>query len=138
MKLIPVEYRKHGLLSRWVVLKMMGQIFIEKKLISDIKEDKTFPFWHLLPEEKARSLSLLERVLRNLTSLDNEINQFEVASSDMEFFEADVSVKGNHIFVSSQFVKNPKYVRYAWSDIPQATLFNSDNFPASSFLHKIE
>ena len=55
---------------------MMSQIFIEKKLILDIKEDKTFPFCHLLPEEKARSLSLLERVLRNLTSLDNEINQY--------------------------------------------------------------
>ena len=55
---------------------MLGQIFVEKKFISDIKEDKTFPFWYLMPEEKARSLSLLEGVLRNLTSLDYEINQY--------------------------------------------------------------
>ena len=75
MKFIPEQYKKHGLLCRWVVLKMLGQIFIKKKLISNIKEDKTFPFWHLIPEEKARSLSLLEQVLRNLDSLDNEINK---------------------------------------------------------------
>ena len=51
----------------------------------------------------------------------------------MKFFKADVSVKNNSIFISSPFVNDPVYARYAWSDTPNATLFNSDGFPASSF-----
>ena len=56
----------------------------------------------------------------------------------MEFFEADVLVKGHHIFVSSNLVKNPKYVRYAWSDTPEPTLFNSEGFPSSSFMVEVD
>ena len=68
-----------------------------------------------------------------LINLDNEISQFEISDSSMKFYKANVSVETNSIFVSSPFVKNPIYARYAWSDTPNATLFNSDNFPASSF-----
>ena len=68
-----------------------------------------------------------------LINLDDELSQFEISDSSMKFFKANVSVENNSIFVSSPFVKNPIYARYAWSDTPNATLFNSDNFPASSF-----
>ena len=66
----------------------------------------------------------------------DQVNQFEIAGSDMNFFKANVLVEENNIFVSSSFVKEPMHVRYAWSDTPMATLFNGDGFPASSF--KIE
>ena len=65
-------------------------------------------------------------------------NDFEIAGSDMKFFKANTSVLRNKLILSSKNVNLPKYVRYAWSDTPMATLFNSDNFPASSFLHKID
>tara|TARA_Y100001970_G_scaffold104874_1_gene131294 strand:+ start:7564 stop:9570 length:2007 start_codon:yes stop_codon:yes gene_type:complete len=65
-------------------------------------------------------------------------NQFEIADSSMRFFDANISIDKNYIFVSSQFVKNPKYVRYGWSDTPEATLFNSERLPASSFMIEIE
>ena len=71
-----------------------------------------------------------------LQYLNNEVNQFEIAGSNMIFFKANVSVEENSIFVSSPFVKDPKHVRYAWSDTPIATLTSGDGFPASSF--KIE
>lgn len=71
-----------------------------------------------------------------LQYLNNEVNQFEIAGSNMNFFKANVSVEENSIFVSSPFVKDPKHVRYAWSDTPIATLTSGDGFPASSF--KIE
>ena len=56
----------------------------------------------------------------------------------MKFFKANTSVTRNKVILSSKNVNFPEYVRYAWSDTPQATLFNSDNFPASSFLHKVK
>ena len=64
----------------------------------------------------------------------NKENEFEIANNSMEFIKAEVSVDVNNLFLSSQNIKNPKYVRYAWSDTPEATLFNCDGFPASSFM----
>ena len=54
---------------------MLEKILIKKQLISYIKENKRFPFWYISSEQKARSLSLLEIILRNLTVLDKEIYQ---------------------------------------------------------------
>ena len=73
---IPLQFKKNGLLCRWVVLEMLGQILVEKRLISDLKENQKFPFWHLIPEQKARSLSLLETILRNLSVIDNIIKLY--------------------------------------------------------------
>ena len=53
---------------------MLGKILIEKKFILDIKEDWNLPFYHLAPQQKARSLSLLEIILRNLSVIDEELN----------------------------------------------------------------
>ena len=39
-----------------------------------------------------------------------------------------VLINKDNILISSDFIKNPKYVSYAWSDTPEATLFNSDGF----------
>ena len=86
------------------------------------------------------------RVIKNLIKIEFEhvgsglvnqkakINQFEIASDDRQFFEANVLLKEKYIYVSSDIVKNPKYVRYAWSDTPEASLFNSEGLPASSFM----
>ena len=55
---------------------MLDKIFIQKQLISEIKEDRFFVFQQLTAEQKARSLTLLETILRNLSVLDNEINKY--------------------------------------------------------------
>ncbi len=68
----------------------------------------------------------------------NKGNEFEIANNMMEFVEAEVSVDMNYLILSSQKIKNPKYVRYAWSDTPEATLFNGDGFPASSLMLEIK
>lgn len=74
MSTIPEHYQNHGLSCRWVVLEMLGKILVEKKMISDVKENDNFPFRSMLPEQKARTLSLLESILRNMSTLDIEIN----------------------------------------------------------------
>ncbi len=53
---------------------MLGKILIEKKFILDIKEDQNLPFYHLIPQHKARSVSLLEIILRNLSVIDDELS----------------------------------------------------------------
>ena len=76
MNLIPEHYQRHGLSSRWMVLEMLGKILVEKQMISDIKENPNFAFHTMLPEHKARSLSLLETILRNMSALDAVINTY--------------------------------------------------------------
>ena len=71
-----------------------------------------------------------------LEYFNDQVNQFEIAGSNMNFLKANVRVEENNIFISSPLIKHPKHVRYAWSDTPMATLFSGDGFPASSF--KIE
>ena len=76
MKEIPDHYQNHGLSCRWVVLEMLGKILVEKKMISDIKENDNFPFKSMVPEDKARTLFLLDNILRNMSMLDSVINQY--------------------------------------------------------------
>ena len=69
---------------------------------------------------------------------ENSINEFEIAAADMKFFEANTSVDSNRLILFSKNVNVPKYVKYAWSDTPHATLFNGNNFPASSFFLELK
>ena len=58
---------------------------------------------------------------------------FEIAGEDKIYFESDVNVYKNFLQLSSNYVQNPKFVRYAWSDTAKATLFNIEGLPASPF-----
>ena len=63
----------------------------------------------------------------------NEENNFIIAGADSNFVKADVKVDGDKLIVSSDQIKNPVAVRYAWSNTAEATLFNKDGLPASTF-----
>lgn len=58
---------------------------------------------------------------------------FQIAGEDKIFYDANVTLQKNEIAVSASEVKEPKAVRYCWSDISEATFFNSAGLPASSF-----
>jgi sialate O-acetylesterase len=64
--------------------------------------------------------------------INGETN-FLIAGKDSNFANADVNVKGNKLIISSSYVQNPTAVRYAWSNTAEATLFNKDGLPASTF-----
>jgi sialate O-acetylesterase len=58
---------------------------------------------------------------------------FEVAGADYHFVAATARIEGDTVFVSSPEVPQARYVRYAWADVPEATLFNAAGLPASTF-----
>lgn len=60
-------------------------------------------------------------------------SNFQIAGDDKVFKDAFVNISDNKLIVSSPEVKEPKAVRYCWSDIAEGTLFNSAGLPASSF-----
>ncbi len=68
-------------------------------------------------------------VLKNSGSANN----FLIAGSDMQFKNASMKIQGNKLVVSNPEIPKPQAVRYAFTDTSEATLFNKDGLPASSF-----
>jgi len=60
-------------------------------------------------------------------------NEFEIAGSDGIFRGATVSIVGETIVASNPKISNPIELRYAWRDLSNASLFNVEGLPASSF-----
>ena len=58
---------------------------------------------------------------------------FAVAGADRNWFWATPRIEGNRVILTSPVVPNPMYVRYAWSNLPRATLSNDAGLPAPPF-----
>jgi sialate O-acetylesterase len=66
----------------------------------------------------------------------NGLKGFEIAGDNGKFMPGKAKIIGNKVRVSSSKVKTPKSVRYGWSNYFEATLFNKEGLPASSFQTK--
>ena len=65
---------------------------------------------------------------------NNWIGEFEIAGDDKLFKPSKAILKGNSVVVVCESVKNPKFIRYAWSDNPEnINLYNKEGLPASPF-----
>ena len=60
-------------------------------------------------------------------------NNFQIAGEDKVFKPAKIRVKGKTVEVFNEGIPHPQSVRYAFTNVAQATLFNSEGLPASSF-----
>jgi|UniRef100_UPI004049AC88 sialate O-acetylesterase len=58
---------------------------------------------------------------------------FELAGEDRKFHPATAEIKGDTIIVQSPAVPHPIAVRYAWSNVPKANLYNGAGLPAVPF-----
>lgn len=63
----------------------------------------------------------------------NKIIGFEVAGKNTIYYPAKAIVEDDKIYVSSDKVKNPVSVRYAWQPFTRANLINEAGLPASTF-----
>jgi sialate O-acetylesterase len=67
-----------------------------------------------------------------LVAKDGELSGFEVGDGTT-FKPATAAIEGDNVVVTSRDVANPVAVRYAWSNNPQASLFNGAGLPATPF-----
>jgi sialate O-acetylesterase len=58
---------------------------------------------------------------------------FAVAGKDNEWHWAEARIDGDTVVVSSDEVKEPVAVRYAWANNPECNLYNEAGLPASPF-----
>jgi len=64
----------------------------------------------------------------------DELNGFVIAGEDNYYKPAEAEVKGDKVIVRHPDIKQPKNVRYGWSDNPEnANLYNQEDLPASPF-----
>jgi len=82
-------------------------------------------------DEKARIS--FTHIAGGLVLKGDKLKCFTIAGADRKFFNADAKIEGNTVIVHSDKVKNPKAVRYAWSQNLTGNLFNKEGFPASCF-----
>ncbi len=68
-----------------------------------------------------------------LVAKNGELTHFELAGDNEIFFPADATVDGKTVLIYSDLVKNPKNVRFGWSNTAQPNLFNNAGLPASPF-----
>ncbi len=69
-----------------------------------------------------------------LTTRDGKApSDFTIAAEDGEFVPAQAVIDGETVVVSSEQVKNPVAVRYAWRDDAEPNLANKEGLPASPF-----
>jgi sialate O-acetylesterase len=62
-----------------------------------------------------------------------ELTGFEVAGDDHRFFPATATIEGSTVIVTGSSVAAPKFVRYAWANVPVANLYNGADLPAGTF-----
>jgi sialate O-acetylesterase len=63
---------------------------------------------------------------------------FELAGADGVFKPARAALNGETVVVSSASIETPCAIRYAWSDNPASTLYNTAGLPAAPFLHPVQ
>jgi len=59
-----------------------------------------------------------------------ELSGFELAGEDGVFHPAHAWIDGDEVLVSAEEVNEAKYLRYAWCNSPETTLFNAEGLPA--------
>ncbi len=68
-----------------------------------------------------------------LVAKEGKLKGFTIAGPDGKFVEATTKIKDDTIVVFSDSVSSPTAVRYGWSNVPEASLWNNAGFPASPF-----
>lgn len=126
----PTNKRDVGLrLSRWALAKDYGAEGLAYHS----------PIYSSMKQEKGHIVVSFEHVGRGLDTVDvSQPLGFTIAGADKVFHHAEAEILGkgrdrHQIKVSSDAVKNPVAVRYAWADNPVCNVRNFDGLPLTPF-----
>lgn len=73
------------------------------------------------------------RYATGLKANGEELKGFAIAGADLKWLPAKARIDGDQVIVWHPDLKQPKAVRYAWADNPDANLINGAGLPASPF-----
>ncbi len=113
----------------------VGSRLARLALANDYGQDNTVPTGPLYKSHKTFRDYLeisFDHIGSGLTSR-GALTGFELATETGPYLPATAKINGINVRVSVPNMKNPKRVRYAWKNYVDATLFNKEGLPASSF-----
>lgn len=83
---------------------------------------------------KRKKIALhFEHAATGLMKKGKELTEFYIAGTDRVFYKAKAKIVGNTVEVSSNEVKAPVAVRFAFSNTALPNLFNNEGLPATAF-----
>ena len=83
--------------------------------------------------EGSKVLVSFDNVGKGLTLRGPRLTGFAIAGHDEKFVNADATILGDRVVVTSPNVPVPAYVRFGWANYPVVNLWNADGLPASPF-----
>ena len=84
-------------------------------------------------KQVGNTLELSFRFAEQGLKLKGAETNFVIAGEDRVFYSAQAEIKGDKLILESASVNAPVACRYAWQDEAEASLFNQEGLPASSF-----
>ena len=103
------------------------------KTYNDSKLVFSGPIYNHMKMDKKQIQLFFDYAESGLVQKGDALREFEIAGEDKVFYPAVAKIKGKTVIVSSDKVKNPVAVRFAWKAVPDPNLFNAENLPASPF-----
>ena len=97
------------------------------------KVEFTGPRFESMTVEGAQARIHFKYAERGLKTINGKLRGFAIAGEDGKFVWAEARIEGQTVVVWNKAVKNPKAVRYAWADNPDANLYGKNGFPATPF-----
>ncbi len=91
------------------------------------------PLYQSMKIEKSKIRLLFDQVGSGFMVKGGKLTHFEIAGDDQKFFPAGARIDGKTVLVSSDQVKKPVAVRFAFNNTDEPNLFNEEGLPASSF-----
>lgn len=111
-------------LAIWALAKTYGR--------SDLPHSG--PVYKTARFEDGKAIVTFDHVYVGLKSRDGKpLSHFLIAGKDKQFHPAEVKIDGDKLIVSSDQVKEPVAVRFAWEDTAEPNFINSAGLPASPF-----
>ena len=110
-------------LSLWALVKTYG------------KENIVYsgPIYKAMKVEGNKIRISFDHIGSGLYCKGDKLTCFTIAGSDKVFYPADAVIDNNTVLVSSDEVKNPIAVRFAFENTDEPNLFNKEGLPASTF-----
>jgi sialate O-acetylesterase len=71
--------------------------------------------------------------IEDVKTTSTKLEGFELSVDGHRYVPAEATIQGDQVVVSSDAVKSPKHIRYAWTGFPKANLFNKGDLPAHPF-----
>lgn len=91
------------------------------------------PTFESMRVEKGKAIITLRDAETGLVCKENRIKGFKIAAEDGIFVDAEATIKGNEVMVSSPEVKQPTFVTYCFDDTTIGNLFTKGGLPVAPF-----